>query len=292
MKNSTVKLQRGSLAIAAVVAGCLVLSGCYDKFDPESYRPEFSIGGFSAVDEIAPDHLVAYWSFDEGFAESVSGEEAENHQVTIVNGFKGQAAHFSATNPSWLTFEPGEAITGMESFTISFWANPDFVDINADNKIEGILGLIALSNPSRFWGNIEWFVENDSNPDAAKLKVILTHNNELETDIVVEQYKGLFDQWTHHALTFDAGTSTLTYYINGARATSKVTPWTGPISLVNSGPMVFGTAQFQTSPSLTNHGPEPWASHLTGSIDEVRIYDTALSEADLGALVVLQGKGK
>ena len=71
-----------------------------------------------------------------------------------------------------------------------------------------------------------------------------------------------------------------------------MTPWTGPIAFENSGPMVFGTVQFQTSPSLTTHGPEDWASHLTGTIDEVRVYNKALNEGDINALVVLQGKGK
>jgi len=56
--------------------------------------------------------------------------------------------------------------------------------------------------------------------------------------------------------------------------------------------MVFGCVQFQTDPSLTNHGPESWASWLTGSLDEVRIYNKALTAEEVNALVVLQGKGK
>jgi hypothetical protein len=56
--------------------------------------------------------------------------------------------------------------------------------------------------------------------------------------------------------------------------------------------MVLGAVQFQTTPSLTNHGIEPWANWLTGSIDELRIYNAALTPTEVGALVVLQGKGK
>jgi hypothetical protein len=270
----------------------IVLSGCYDKFDPESYKPVFTISGYSAVDEIQPDNLVAYWSFDGDLNETLSGTAPTNHETSVVNGFQGQGVSFNATSPSWLLFEPTEAITSLESFTVSFWLNPTFVDTNADNKNDGLLGLLAISNPGRFWGNLEWFVDNNSNADAAILKVIVTHNNETETDILVDKYKGLFGTWTNHTLTYDAATSTLTYYISGSQRATKVVPWTGPVSFVNSGPMVFGTAQFQTSPSLTNHGPEDWASHLTGIIDEVRIYDKALSQTDINALVVLQGKGK
>lgn len=278
---------------ATLIAGlCIGLSACYDKFDPESYQPVFTISGFSAVDEIEPGSLVAYWSFDGDLNENLSGVEATNKETSIVNGFKGQAVNFNANSSSYLIYQPIPAIDEMESFTISFWVNPVFIDNDASNSIDGILGLVGISNPDRFWGNLEWFVENGSNPDAATVKVIITHNNEQETDIVVSNYKGLFDNWTNHTLTYDATTSMLTYYINGSTAATKTTPWTGPILFVNSGPVVMGAVQFQTEPSLTNHGPEPWASYLTGAIDEVRIYSTALTDTEINALVVLQGKGK
>lgn len=277
--------------------GCIILAvfllgACYDEFDPSSYQPEFTISGYSSTDEIQPSSLVAYWSFDEGFQETISGITGTNNEATASNGFKGQGVTFNANSPSWLLFDAPDPVTNLESFTISFWVNPTFVDNDANNAVDGVIGFLALSNPNRFWGNLEWFIENNSNPDGAILKVILTHENATETDILVSNYKGLFDNWTNHTLTFDAATSTISYYINGSRQATKVTPWTGPISFVGSGPMVFGTLQFQTSPSLTNHGPEDWASHLTGSIDEVRVYNTALSATDINALVVLQGKGK
>ena len=283
---------KARLMTVAIALTGVVVSGCYDKFDPESYQPVFTIAGYSASEEISPESLVAYWSFEEDMAETFSGITPTAHEVRQTNGFVGQAPSFNAASPSWLLYETPEPVTRLESFTISFWVNPTFVDVDANNAIDGIIGLMAISNPGRFWGNLEWFIENNSNPDAAIIKVILTHNNEVETDILVSNYKGLFDAWTNHTLTYDAATGTLNYYINGAQPVTKTAPWTGPIAFVNSGPIVFGTAQFQTSPSLTTHGPETWASHLTGSIDEVRVYNTALSQTDINALVVLQGKGK
>lgn len=290
MKNKNVYIKAGIAVLILLMP--VLMTACYDKFDPDSYKPVFTISGYSAVDEIQPASLVAYWSFDGDMNETISGTAATNHEATLVNGFKGQGVSFTANSPSWLLYEPVDPVTSLESFTISFWVNPAFVDTDASNGIDGIIGLVGLSNPGRFWGNLEWFIENNSNPDGAIIKVIMTHNNEMETDIVVNNYKGLFGNWTNHTLTFDAGTSTLSYYINGSRLATKMTPWTGPIAFENSGPMVFGTVQFQTSPSLTTHGPEDWASHLTGTIDEVRVYNKALNEGDINALVVLQGKGK
>ncbi len=286
------KYIKSVLSLVLVGLTALLASSCYDEFDPKSYQPVFTISGYSATDEIEPASLVAYWSFDGEPMEMISGTAATGHETSTVNAFKGQGVSFNANNPSWLLTDAPESVTGLQSFTISFWVNPAFIDNDANGSIDGVIGLMTLSNPDRFWGNLEWFIENNSNPDAAILKVILTNDNTTETDILVSSYKGLFDTWTNHTLTYDAATSTLSYYINASRQATKTTPWTGPITFTNSGPMVFGTTQFQTSPSLTNHGPEPWASHLTGTIDEVRIYDKALSESDINALVVLQGKGK
>ena len=215
--------------IALITLTTLFASGCYDKFDPESYKPVFTISGYSASDEIEPASLVAYWSFEEEMAEEFSGVAPTTHEVTQVNGFVGQGVSFNANSPSWLLHEPSDAITNLESFSISFWVNPTFVDNDANNGIDGIIGFVGLSNPARFWGNLEWFIENGSNPDNAIIKVILTHDNSMETDIVVSSYKGLFNNWTNHTLTYDAGTSTLSYYINGSRLATKITPWTGPI---------------------------------------------------------------
>ena len=48
-----------------------------------------------------------------------------------------------------------------------------------------------------------------------------------------------------------------------------------------------------TTPSQTSGASaQSWASFLTGQLDEVRVYDKALTPEEVNALVVLQGKGK
>lgn len=273
-----------------VIASFAVLS-CYEKFDPESYNPPFTISGYTAVDEIQPDNLVAYWSFDGTLVDEISTEAAENSGASFVNGFKGQAVDFDVADKSYLTFDAGPDITGMGSFTISFWVNPTFVDADDNGSIDGIIGFVNLSKPDGFWGNIDWFVENGSSPTSAKVVAHIT-NSTGETWMNVSNYAGLFGNWTSHTLTYDEVTSTFKYYINGAQMASATAGWTGPITFAGSGPMVFGTVQFQTDPSIGCCGNQGWASYLTGSMDEVRIYDAALTAEEVNAMVVLQGKGK
>ncbi|HEY0655259.1 MAG TPA: LamG domain-containing protein [Chryseosolibacter sp.] len=286
-------MNRKKYIMVPLVLMCQLLTSCFDKFDPESYKPTFTINGFTAVDEIKPSNLVAYWSFDGALTETVSGTTGTNKGSGFVNGFKGQAINFDGAAKTYATFEAPAALKEMKSFTISFWVNPTLVDTDGNNENDGILGLFGLSNASRFWGNIEWFVENGSKADGARIKIIFTSNNADERDILVENVKNFFGSWSNHTVTFDATTGALKYYVNGSLAGTKTVTFPAPFAFANSGPVVFGTVQFQTTPSLTSsHGTEPWASWLTGAMDEVRVYNTPLTQTEVNAMVVLQGKGK
>lgn len=53
MKHYTERL----LALSVVLIG---LASCYKKFDPASYAPALSIGGYTGSKEIAPSNLVGY----------------------------------------------------------------------------------------------------------------------------------------------------------------------------------------------------------------------------------------
>lgn len=282
------------ILLSALTFSGLFLTSCYKEFDPASYQPAFEISGFSAASEIKAANLVGYWSFDGDLNNSVTGTAATNNKTTFVNGFEGKALSLDVANKSYITIAPTAPLTtGLGSFTISFWVNPTLADSDGDGNIDGILGLVNLSNVNNFWGNVDWFVENGSNASSTTLKIHLTSGTN-ETWVVKSGMTGFFGAWTNHTLTYDATTSKVTYYINGAVAVAATTvPWTGAATFTNSGPWVLGCVQFQTTPSLTSAtDAQGWASYLTGSLDELRIYNAALTPDEVNALVVLQGKGK
>jgi hypothetical protein len=74
------------------------------------------------------------------------------------------------------------------------------------------------------------------------------------------------------------------YYINGALASTATATWDA-LAYTDSGNLVMGTLQFQTDPSQTSGATsQAWASHLTGGLDEIRIFNKALSAAEVLAL--------
>ena len=75
----------------------------------------------------------------------------------------------------------------------------------------------------------------------------------------------LLNTWTHLAVTYDG--ASLKLYVNGAQVGSR--PQSGSIP-VTDGPLTLG-------------GNRVWGEHFAGLIDEVRIYNRALSSAEIAA---------
>ncbi len=271
-------------SISSVIIVSLLLSSCYKKFDPASYQPPFTINGYTSSAEIGQGHLVGYWAFDGSYIDSVSGTAGTGTGTSFTGGFKGQALQ-GALN-SYVLASPSNAIRNMQSFTISEW-------VKTPPPSTGIIGIFTLSHPTLFWGNIEIFFENGSSNANGKLRVHIHHNGGDRT-YAADGIVNLFDAWINLSVTYDQSNSTVKIFVNGTQVSSgTVSNLSGPLSFTNVGNIVFGTTQFQTTPSqTTGSGSQPWASFLTGQIDEVRVYNKALSATELQSLIVLQGKGK
>jgi hypothetical protein len=228
---------------------------------------------------------VFYMPFEgESFLDLISETTAtEAGQVTFRDGIAFDAAHFDGSAESYLLFDPGTEIVNTSDLSLSFWTNVEFVDEDNSGGIDGIIGLVNLSNVSNFWGNLDFFIENGSNPtDGADMRIHIT-NDDSETWITnVNDVQGIFGAWAHHVLTYDDSSKEFKYYINGNLMTTAAASWADNLNFTNSGPMVMGTVHFQTDPSLTSAtGSQPWASYLTGELDEVRIFSKALNQSEV-----------
>ena len=269
--------------LSAIAVTGILFTSCYKKFDTNSYAPPFTINGFSSVSQIEPASLVGYWAFDGSLIDSVSGVAAENTGTSFTGGFKGKAMQ-GALN-SYALATPSAAITGMHSFTLAYW-------VNSPAPSTGIIGMVNLAKTDGFWGNIDMFFENGSSNTNGKFRAHIT-NGPVDSWVTKDGIVNMHDTWTAVALTYDEATTTFKLYINASAVTTNVATGFGPINFTNVGKLVFGCVQFQTTPSQTTAtGSQPWASYLTGQLDDVRIYNKALTGDEINAMIVLQGKGK
>ncbi|MEC5142457.1 LamG domain-containing protein [Chitinophaga sp. 212800010-3] len=267
---------------AILAAGALLLSACYKKFDAASYAPALSIGGYSSSNAIAPGNLVAYWGFEGSLTDSISKTTGEASGTSFTAGIKGSA--LKGADQSYALFTPGTSITSLKAFTVTMWVN------NPQNT-KGIVGLFTISNTKSFWGNLDIFFENGSTDTKAVLKIHASNNNK---DAWLGNYEvmNIWNKWASIAVSYN-GADTFKVYVNGSKIDTKVITGYGQLQFTNPGKIVFGTSQFQTVPSLTSASTaQDWASYLTGALDEVRIYNKALEENDISALVKLEGRGK
>jgi hypothetical protein len=271
------------LLLLCLGASGFVFSSCYKKFDTSSYMPAFTVGGFSSTKDIAPSNLVGYWSFDDNLVDSVSKTAGTNSGTSFTNGIKGRA--LQGANNGYVLFTPGTSIQSLKSFTVTSW-------VNTPQNTNGIVGILDIANANSFWGNLTVFFENGGSATTGKLKVHINNNGK---DFWLGNYdlNNPWNTWMNIAVTYDAASSTAKVFVNGSKIATEVSPSFGQLVFQNATKIVFGTVQFQTTPSLTTATTsQPWASYLTGSLDEVRIYNTALGESDVNALVKLEGRGK
>ncbi len=291
MKSNYSKL-KGIGLIAAIL---LLFASCQKKFNPDSYAPVQSFGGFGSSNQIQPSNLVGHWAFENSLIDSVSSALGDGVGTSFTNGIKGQA--LQGANNGYFITTPTTAVLNLQSLTVSLW-------VNVPPNLTGTYGFVCLSNTNDFWGNFDVFFENLPSPNNVKdiTNAILKGHFENWTGPTTdhETWLGNFsigavwNKWTHIVFTYDAATSTFNVYVNGSSIVSPiVNAGNGNLTFQHASALIFGTMQFNAIPSIgTAGGPQDWASYVPGKMDEIRIYKAALTADEVKALYQLEKLGK
>jgi len=275
-----------TLAMAGAILS-LTLSSCQKSFDPKSYAPKKPLptfGGFSSSSQIESSSLIGYWAFDGSLIDSVSKSTGVATGTTYSTGVVGKGLQ-GALN-SYALCEAPTAMAGLQSYSVSVW-------LNTPPPSTGIIGFFTFANTAQFWGNLDMFFENGSDNTNGKIRVHMDQNNGDNT-YAVDNVPNLFNAWVNIIVSYDQTDGTCKLYVNGdLKNTGKAGSLTGPLAFTNPGKMVFGCVQFQTNPSQTSAtGSQPWASYLTGVMDQVRVYNKVLSPTEASALYNLEKLGR
>lgn len=303
------------------------LYSCEDSIDKENLpQPYAEIGGYTNSDEIAASNLIAKLSFENNLTDSqnnITGGMSTN--VAYAAGIKGNAYNGSSSQMRYAIADATSAITGLNNFTISFWMKSEnTVDPATPGQGKGAQGIFSIVRSTEFWGGINVFLENpdSSNPDRLRLKLGVENGRagvSWKGQSVIMNIDGQKNNWIHVTMSYNAATSRVSCYVNGEPAASLVgfayapaaglqgsAPWyaSDPGDINNSGgaaqgygqlqmvgtngKVVFGSHQFETVPPLNNGTQQDWATSYAGQLDEFRIYNTALSSADIIALYKLE----
>lgn len=266
------------------------LSSCQKSFDPKSYAPTKPLptfGGYTSSKDIETASLVAYWPFSGSLADSLSTTVGVATGTSFGTGVEGQG--LQGADNAYVVSNTPAAIKALHSFTISTWVKMP--------QNTGATGIVDIANTQNFWGNFDIFYDNGGTATTGVLKVHVW--NKSGSSSGTDAWEGGYtvanpwNVWTQIAVTYDDNASTVTVYYNGAVAGTNTAAGFAPLDWSQANQMVFGTLQFQTTPSLTTATTsQGWASYVNGQIDQVRVYNKVLSVSQVSALYNLEKLGR
>ncbi len=286
------KSQFFSFLMAASITGCLVfgVSSCKDD---EVKLP--AIGGFNNADEVAATNLVAHWAFEGDGKEHKSGAAPSNSvNASFVTGAKGKAVKFAE---GYLAYPEISALNSLPNMSVSLWAN-------FDNNGAFPSPFFTLSRANEWAGNINLMSETGwkkAGNDTLVVKGLIVTNkagNPSFQDSRNEPSKGGdqtpkgVNKWHQLVMTWDGTSSNFKIYVDGKKVSNPEWEPRG-----TTGPLVFFTP---TKPVIGAWGTnvpgggtaEAWQKPLTGSVDELRVFNKALTDAEINSLYQLELAGR
>ncbi len=271
--TNTIKLS----LVAAL--GIMLFSAC-QKMD----RP--ALGDYPKDDAVLPGgDLRFYLPFDSvsqagrvNAKDSISGFSPLSYNLTAITGVSGQG--IKGKDGSANKYFSANDFKNATSFTVAFWMkNPAQA-----GRTEFLFSYV---DDSYGWGHSSMFLLLENQTATQTTMKFGLMDQWLEGTLV----KPLFDgQWHHLAYVYDQTTSKMTYYFDGALVTGMNSTQTD----VKKNGAPRGAVDFTTSKSFVLGGwnkhanvegpTDDWVSSYTGSLDQFRLYNKAISAAEINAL--------
>ena len=214
--------------------------------------------------------LVGYWKFDEGSGTVAADSSGNANNGTLLNGpawtqgkingalsFDGSDDYVNMGNASALRFE------NTNPFTLSAWYKFNVTSFGAGDD----QGLIAKENTGGSLPGYKLAIEADAANDPWSFIMRDINSRRLE----VQFPRPNNTDWHYISVIYDGSSnaSGVSVYIDGMSQPKTVITNTLSVSIANSSPFLVG--QF-------------FGDYFDGSIDEVRVYNRALTEAEVKAL--------
>ncbi|MGI8950105.1 MAG: LamG domain-containing protein [Chitinophagaceae bacterium] len=217
------------------------------------------------------------------FSDSISGNPSffPDASISYGPGVRGTAMQGSTSKGS-VQYISANDFGKATSFTIALWMNVTLAQKDNSNA-EGVL---AVSSTTNFWGNATIFVDHNTTVDTMDLKFHFANGTGDNWDFAgytgANGLTGMYDgQWHHITFTYDATSKTGTLYKDGVQFSQK----TNEIIAFDGNDSKFILGGFQEAASIVStYGDNSWMSAFPGLIDNVRLYNVALSASDVAAL--------
>ena len=290
-RNRRAFLLAGGAAVIPGLAGC---TGDGDEQDSPAATESDTATDTPSPTAIAADGLLAHYTLDGDTPTDASGN---GNDATIggpmnvdVSGQVDGAYEYTDQSPtndggSHLAL-PAFGLSGDDSHTLACWINAD--ELSASSGYEGtnFFWLGGGGDGSKLY--LQYFGDGNNSRSNHVVRHSINEGDDddfgpeggngigLEGDDVVQGDNLPLNQWFHLAATYDDSTGEWKLYVDGSQLASK----TDQLGESDSLDLNF-TGEENTIGGQRN---DDLSRTFDGKIDEVRIYDRALSESEVQAL--------
>ncbi len=245
-------------------------------------------------------YLVAGWHFDEGTGTTATSYSKGAQVATFTKGWTVLLGA-NAALPTWVTgYKGGKAIylnngAHLEvPYSTSFL--PASISISAwiKNDLQGWENNCIVSQ--NYWWGYKFQTQSVGKPlFTERINATSVQDFDANSGIVAPLV------WTHVVVSLNSTAKTMTFYINGVKtqawtATDNVGPLTQTLALTDAGtgyaftPQPFLIGSFANDAEILAHPKSfDWIStanvaSFKGAIDELKIYNTALTDGQVAKL--------
>lgn len=238
---------------------------------------------------IATTNLVAYFPFNDNAVETIGSlQPAAQPNVTYVAGRRGKAyqgatgAHLRYTLPS------ASKLKTLTSFSVAMWIKSPLVTGDPEPTIFQIGKADDL-----FWGNLTLALNRlDATADSLQFKAFFLKSGAEWSGQHIGYSNTMFqvNQWMHLVFQYDGSTSKYMIYKDGVKVVTnagvedrKANPNGDGLGNLNfSQADVINIGSWR--PKSEGDATDAWMGWFLGNLDELRVYDKALTATETKAL--------
>lgn len=216
--------------------------------------------------------------------DSIRANYPSENPLTSTEGISGKA--LQGENKKFVKYiKPNDFATTAQSFTISTWYKRDGQTKN-NTGTNGPEYLMSFKSSSGHWSGASLLLFLEGNNASCAVKVMVADATNADNWMTWEggtAIPGLLNnQWHHLAVTYNNINSTMTLYIDGV-ANAGTRQW-GTHGNINIDDSKITEFRIGAGPG-TGYDTDDWlSSTFKGSIDQVRMYNTALTAAEVNNL--------
>lgn len=282
----------GAILFGAMLMTSLTMTSCKDDDDDDD-------DGKIDPSTIAASNLIAYFDFESQptagavvpFSNSTITFAQKVGASTFVAGRRGNALKGS-TNEAYLEYNVtgNTALKTLTEFTLSCW-------IKSPTTTSGAAKIFNLNGGDGFMGTLTLMQESQPLGDSLDMKAYLFDSESIWQGQELRKQKEEFanDLWFHLVTVYRQETSTMEFWANGIKVFEQIKysdgdpdGEEGPIAQPLLGPITLGQDMtkilFGAWPQQIAGTQADWMTYYKGMVDEFRIYNKALTAAEVLAL--------